>query len=119
MTRIRPTEPHTQALELQEKQLTQVLEMAEQEVKRNMDGLRRDVGGVVKDTQQRVEEAIWQLACASDTSAPPKHSHSAALDVVAAIAARAAQDAAGAAPPSSKSNGDAIKALRVRAWVGG
>lgn len=87
--------------------------MAEQELKRNIDGLRRDVGGVVKDTQQRVEEAIWQLACASDASAPPKHSHSAALDVVAAVAARAAQDAAGAAPPPSKSSADAIKTLKV------
>lgn len=90
-----------------------MLDMAEQALKRNMDELRQEVGKVVKDTQQRVEEAIWQLVCAADASAPPKHSHSAALDVVAAVAVRAAQDAAGAAPPPSKSNADAIKTLRV------
>ena len=96
---------------MQEKQLTQMLSFTEQELKKNMDTLRRDMGGVVKDTEKKVEEAIWQLTCASDAAGPP--SKAAALEVVAAVAARAALDAAGAAPPPSKSNADAVKSLRV------
>ena len=99
---------------MQEKQLMQMLGFTEHELKKNMDVLRRDMGGVVKDTQQKVEEAIWQLACASEAAGTPsKDPQVAALEVVAAVAARAALDATGAAPPPSKSNADAVKTLRV------
>ncbi len=94
-----------QGLEKQEKQeerLTQMLEFTEQQLRENMEVLRRDLGAAMDGTRKKMEEAIGQAGSGGRGGAA----------VGAAQAALDSIDASASLKPST----DVVATLRVRAW---
>ncbi len=81
---------------MQEAQLTQMLEFTEQELRKNMEALRRDLGAAMDGTRKKMEEAIGQAS----SDGRGKAAQAAARDIVDAGASKAV---------------DVLVTLRVRA----